>query len=95
MLEARDIFKSFFVTCANGSYLWYRKFNILEADISQVHGMEIPGVVSWDCDSGQVWLTLEQKEVEVKELTVGLWLVCSITRLFENQRSPAGLERNE
>lgn len=38
---------------------------------------------------------LEQKEVEVRELTVGVWMVCSITRLFENQRSPAGLERNE
>ena len=57
MLEALDIFKSFFVTCANGRYLLYRKFNILEADISQVHGTEIPGVVSWDCNSGQVWLT--------------------------------------
>lgn len=48
----------------------------MEADISQVHGMEIPGVVSWDCDSGQVWVTESRRKLRLKNLWSGYgWFV--------------------
>ena len=43
----------------------------MEADISQVHGMEIPGVVSWDCDSGQVSLMESRRKLRSKNLRLG------------------------